>query len=273
ARCGSSDFKLVPVNRRRLTHMIDDQDLVRQIEDEIPLIVGARQPQLCGLELEDQIISERTVEPEVLVLGAGEQTDQRAQHREYRRLPAAALLGKALRGFADVARDAARGGSFDRRCRESADRLGDRGQQNTATPVQGVDRKPAPARGEDQRRVDKSHVPARIPAGKLEARGKEHTALGVERPGERVVGWAIGLITDLSLDANAALGAVAHELHAVPLWARGAPGDPGGSALKLQRPPGASVAASIGKTKTMAARFRRATTKLLIERSKPWILD
>ena len=217
-----ADFELVPVNRRRLTHMIDDQDLVRQIEDEIPLIVGARQPQLCGLELEDQIISERTIEPEVLVLGAGEQMDQRAQHREYRWLPAAALLGKALRGLADFARDAVRGRSFDPCRRESADCLGYRDQQEAATPVQCVDRKPAPARGEDQRRVDKSHVPACIPSGKLETRGKQHTAPSVERRGEGVVGRAIGLITDLSLDADATRGAIARGLHLVPLWA-GAP--------------------------------------------------
>ena len=59
----------------RLPRPDDQRDLVRQEENEVPLIVRARQPQLHWLELEDQIISERTVKPEVLVLGACEQMD------------------------------------------------------------------------------------------------------------------------------------------------------------------------------------------------------
>ena len=67
------------VNRRRLPHVIDHEDLVRQIEDEIALVIGARQAQLHRFELEDQIVSESAIKPEMLVLGAREQMDQRAQ--------------------------------------------------------------------------------------------------------------------------------------------------------------------------------------------------
>src|SRR4029077_13263690 len=88
ARRGSGYLELVSVDRRRLPHVIDDQDFVRQIEDEIPLILWPREAQLHRLELEDQIISERTVKPEMLVLGACEQMDQRTHHREYRGLAA-----------------------------------------------------------------------------------------------------------------------------------------------------------------------------------------
>src|SRR5262249_34548956 len=54
---GSGDLKLVPVDRRRLPHVVDDQDLVRQKEDKVSLVVGSRQAQPHRLELEHQIIS------------------------------------------------------------------------------------------------------------------------------------------------------------------------------------------------------------------------
>src|SRR5260370_29637091 len=85
--------------------MIGDEDLVGQIEDQVTLIVGARQAQLHRLELEDQIISKGAVEAEMLILGAAEQMDQRPQYREERGLSATALLGETLAGFANLAGD------------------------------------------------------------------------------------------------------------------------------------------------------------------------
>ena len=54
--------------------------------------------------------------------------------------------------------------------------VGNRLQQNEAPLVQRFDREPAPARGEDQRRVHKAHIPPRVTAWKLKARRKQHPA-------------------------------------------------------------------------------------------------
>src|SRR4051794_31654821 len=92
------------MGRRHLPHMIDDQDLVRKVEDEIALVLGPRQAQRHRLELEHQIVAERAVEPEMLVFGTVEQIAQGAQNREHRRLAAAALLREALLRLFDLAR-------------------------------------------------------------------------------------------------------------------------------------------------------------------------
>ena len=86
--------------------MIDDKDLVGKIEDEIALIAETRQTQRHRLELEHQIVAEGAVKPEMLVLRARKQIDQRAQHREDRGLPTAFFFGKALLAFANLPRDA-----------------------------------------------------------------------------------------------------------------------------------------------------------------------
>src|SRR5208282_941500 len=154
---------------------------------------------------------------------------------EYRRLPAAALLGEPLFGLSDFARNAVVCGSLGARRCESGERIAHGFQQHAAAPVQRVDRKPAPTPGEHQRRIDKTHVPAGVPAGKLEARGKEDTAPGVERIGECRVGRAIRAVGDLAPDADAADGQVALELHLDPLWVMAAVGDPRRSALETAK--------------------------------------
>src|SRR5713101_8072437 len=74
-RSGSRDtghLEFVAMDRRDLSHMVYDQDLVGQVEDEIALIVGPRQMQLHWLELENHVVSKRAIKPEMLILGAAE---------------------------------------------------------------------------------------------------------------------------------------------------------------------------------------------------------
>ena len=52
--------------------MIDDQKLVGQEQHEVALVGGAGQAKLHRLELEDEIVAERTVEAEHVVLITGE---------------------------------------------------------------------------------------------------------------------------------------------------------------------------------------------------------
>src|SRR5205814_10318321 len=78
ARRLARHFEFIAMHSRMLAHMIDDQDLVRQIEDEIALILGARQSKAHRLELEDQVVAERAIEAEMLVLVTPEQIVERA---------------------------------------------------------------------------------------------------------------------------------------------------------------------------------------------------
>ena len=209
--------ELVAVERGLLAHVVDDQDLVRQVKYKIALIVGTRQAQLHRLELEDEVVAEGAIEAEMLVFRALEQGDQRAQHREHRRLTAALLLGEACCRLADHAADAsvARGAELDRV--EAPQRVGDRRKQHLAAGVERLDRETAATRAEHQRRIDKAHVPAGVAAGKLEARREQHAALPVERLGEREIGGAVGARDKLALDRDPACGSEALALHRYPL--------------------------------------------------------
>ncbi len=53
--------------------MVDDQDLVRQVEHKVALVSRARLLEPDRLELENEIVAEGAVEPELLVLWAGKQ--------------------------------------------------------------------------------------------------------------------------------------------------------------------------------------------------------
>src|SRR6516162_3137150 len=160
------------MNGSNLPHVIDNQDLVGQIEDEVALILGTRQMQLHRLELEYQIVTKRAVEPEMLIFGAAEQLDQPTQNGKDRGLPAPALFGKTLVGLIDLAGDAVGTPGRDANRRQMVDALQDRLQEDPAALVQCLERKLPPPRGKHQRRIHKTHVPPRIPAGELEARGK-----------------------------------------------------------------------------------------------------
>src|SRR5204862_368237 len=105
--CGrlARHFEFIAMHSRMLAHMIDDQDLVRQIEDEVALILGARQSKAHRLELEDEVVAERAIEAEMLVLGTPEQIVERAQHREDARLPAALFLREERVALSHLARD------------------------------------------------------------------------------------------------------------------------------------------------------------------------
>src|SRR3954447_16648348 len=116
----------------------------------------------------------------MLFLGTGKQLSERPQHRKDRRLPAALLLGKAFAALADLARDPVGAAVTDLRGIEARQMTLDRRQQHRTALVQRLDRESAPARGQDQRRIDKPHVPARVTARKLETRREQDAPPVVE---------------------------------------------------------------------------------------------
>ena len=97
--------EVVVADLRRLALMVDDQQLVGQVEHQVTLVLGAGKPQRNRLELEGEVVAERTVEAEVGVLGRAKQLDQRPHHREHRGLAAALLLVETAAGRGDGAGD------------------------------------------------------------------------------------------------------------------------------------------------------------------------
>src|SRR5215471_415705 len=145
----------------------------------------------------------------MLIFGTGEQVDQVSQDREHRRLSTAALLREAPLRFFDLTRNTVGFSPFNKGGGEIGEVPRNRRDENSASLVQRFDRKSAALCRKDKRRVDKPHVPARVAAGKLEARRKQHAAPLIERFGKCRVGRLIVASADLAGNMDAALGNVA----------------------------------------------------------------
>ncbi len=203
----------------------------------------------------------------MLILRAAEQIDQHAQHRKNRRLPAAHLLRESLLGFRDVAANSVWVDPAETDRRQRSESLGDRRQQDSATWVQRIDRKPPPTRGEE-REVDRQTP---YPSGYS---GRETRSLTkTKRRGDgRALRPARCRRAGKGLRRSRALR------QCRPWWCswcaasrspvrRGRLGRSGMVRLKLERPPG-TPKRPYRKRQTMAALVRRATTKRVIERAK-----
>ena len=92
-RPGAADRELVGVPDRLLAAQVDDVDLVRQVQHQVPLAVRPVLPERDRLELERQVVAERPVQPQVRVVAA-ERGDDLPQRAEHRRLPRPLLLGE-----------------------------------------------------------------------------------------------------------------------------------------------------------------------------------
>src|SRR5258706_13519247 len=88
----------------------------------------------------------------MLVLGTAEKIVKGAKNREHRGLPAAALFREPLLALLDFARHPIMPDPLDARCGQAREALRNRVRQNAAALVQRIDREPAPAGGENQRR-------------------------------------------------------------------------------------------------------------------------
>ena len=85
--------ELVGVPDRLLTAQVDDPDLVRQVQHQVPLVVGPVDRQAHRLELERQVVTERPVQPQVRVRAA-ERGGDLPQHAEHGRPAGPLLLGE-----------------------------------------------------------------------------------------------------------------------------------------------------------------------------------
>ena len=196
------------------------------------------QPQAHRLELEGQVVGEGAVEAQVRLVGMVEQGDQGPERGEHRRLAAALLLDEPSFRRAHDRGDGVGSAAHALHRVEGAEGLGDRAEQDLAPRVQRLDLERAAPSGEDERRVGEAHVPARVAARILVARGEQAAPMRVEILDEGLDGVGDGDRVHRAVDADASPGEVAVGAHgrALPL-----PGvDLRGSAKTRAAPRGAA---------------------------------
>ena len=198
------DLEVVAPALRDLAPMVDDDQLVRQVEDEVALIGRALELEPHRLELEGQVVAEGAVQAQVRLVLVEEQVDEGPQEGEHRGLAAALLLGEAPRGRPHLALDDVVPRVDRRHDVEPRERPAERGEQDPAARVQGLRPEVAPPRGEHDGRVDEAEVPARVAARILVARRQERAAALVEPFEDRLDGMADGDALDRAADGDAA---------------------------------------------------------------------
>ena len=193
----AGDGEVVGVPKSLLAAQVDDPDLVRQVQHQVPLVVGPVDRRPHRLELERQVVPERAVQPQVRVRAA-ERGGDLPQHAEHGGPPRPLLLGERLLALGHEDGDRARrllravpvavAGGWPGRAglghAGAQHRVADDRHQHPAAVVECPrGHLPAPA-GDLNRRVDVGHVPAGVPAGVLHARAEHAAAAAVDERGD-----------------------------------------------------------------------------------------
>ena len=184
--------------------MVHDDQLVRQVEDEVALLGRALELEPHRLELKGQVVAEGAIEAQVRLVLVEEQVDEGPQEGEDRGLAAPVLLGEAPGGCPHLALDDVVPRVDRRHDGEPRERPAERGSKSPAARVQGLRPEAAPLRGEHDGRVDEAEVPARVAARILVARRQERPAALVEPFEYRLDGVADGDALDRAADGDAA---------------------------------------------------------------------
>ena len=183
-RRDSVHLEVVTASRRDLAPVVDDDDLVRQVQDEVALVVRTLEPQSHRLELEDEVVAERAVEAEVRRrrLSRRGRLSARSTVNSVGLL-APLLLGDAARRLGAPCPRAPSSLETQRRDarRTPSSARSIAGSSTRAAVVQRPDGERPRATGDLERRVDEAHVPARVAARVLVARREHDAAPCVER--------------------------------------------------------------------------------------------
>jgi len=162
-----------------LAVVVDDQDLVGQEQNHVPLVLGPFQLQIDRFELEGDVVAEGTVKPQLVVV-AGKEIFKRTHNRKGRRLAGPLFFIEEPVGLLDGERDPIL------TCAEGFDHVMgfqgvcDRGDENLATLVQRADIDGPVSRFQNEGRIDQRHVPARVAPGVFIGRCKHCAQLAVQ---------------------------------------------------------------------------------------------
>jgi hypothetical protein len=196
-----------------LAPVVHDDQLVREIENEIALGGRALEPEADGLELKRQIVPECAVEPEVRLAGMVEEIDQGTQHREHRGLPAALLLREAVGRCPHsslLGVTVARGRLDDI---ETVEDPGDHRQEQPPPRIERFHAEATPPSRERQRWVHEPEVPPGVAPGVLVTRGEQRARTRIERGDDRLDGVLQRDRVDGAVDGQPAASDVALGLH------------------------------------------------------------
>ena len=166
--------------RRGCRIVIHFEDFVRQIKDEVPSLVRARQALGDRIELEGQIVAEGAKKAQAAVILGLEESDDRAKNREDRRHARALFLRD--RPFRHLHGDAQSLGRNVHRSDlgKSVQGLGNKAEQDSSPRIERIDRHLAPRRGDRQGRVDEGDVLTGVAARIFVIREKDGAALVVQ---------------------------------------------------------------------------------------------
>jgi hypothetical protein len=189
--------------------VVHHDELVGHEQDQVALVVGARDPQLDRLELEGQVVPEGAEQPVVRVPRGAEEVDDRSKRREDRRLAAALLLREAAGRRRDASRQSGSAGLHVRDAAGGAERALQGGQEHAPALVERAHLHVAAAARDHQRGIGEPDVPARVAARILVARREQHPEVGVEPVDDRLDGVLDAHPLRAPDDADAAVRAVA----------------------------------------------------------------
>ena len=195
--------EVVAMHRRHLALVVDQGDLVGQVEHQVALLGVPPQPGANRLELEGEVVAERTVKAEIRLVGRGEDGKDGAQQREDGRLAGSQLLGEAAACRVYGADQLLGMGRVLGERLEPGEGLAERRQQHAPARVEGADGEASATRLDGQRRIGKADVPAGIASGILEGRGQQHATMRIERGGQRCGGVLVGDRLDRAVDGDA----------------------------------------------------------------------
>ena len=200
AAARGGEVEAVLLRRRRL--VVHDEDRVGKVEDEVAVGLRAGPPELDRVELEREVVAERSIEAETGVVLRAEPGDDGPQGGEDGRLAAPVLLREVRLRLAHREPEGVAAPIDGGHVRLAGKGGLDRREQHLAPLVERAHR-PAPPPGHDlERRVCEADVPPGVAAWVLVGRGEQHPAPPVDARGEirhrvRVEGEGKGVPADL----------------------------------------------------------------------------
>src|SRR4030095_15193202 len=188
--------------------MIHDDKLIGNVEDEVTLIGRSFLMQPQRLELKCEIVTESSIQAEIVVFNTAEETDHSAHDRKDGRLFTPLFFRETARTFYDNAIQciSAHFGLDDGR--NPANDFGNDRQQKTSAPVQCGNMEVSAARLQRQRRINETDVPPRIPARVLVARRQQNATTLIQGWHERLDRTVDGNLLNSPMDLNSQLCSV-----------------------------------------------------------------
>ena len=199
--------------------MVDGENLVGQIEHQVPHGRVACQTLSHRFELKAQLITEGAIEPQVFIGGAREVGAERPQHREDAGLATAGFLwtmpGRRQHLYVQRVAAPSQAGEIGM----PAQRALQFWQQHFPAGIERLDAHGTPPGGEHHGRIHKADVPAGIAPRVFESGREQHSTLGVQALTQPGNGIGLGNGKYRALHAHAAGAGVMAVLHGVQMFA------------------------------------------------------